>query len=125
MNVACGIGLISVGLLASGCASTFAVSPAQNQVVSIFPTGTAVAGPVRSVLGRVRAHSCRYPYTPAAADADAILQLQQKAATLGANGLVSVEVSRLENGGKNPCWRESVAVGAAVVFGNDTSRIER
>ena len=111
-------------LLLAGCATSGAVRTTAGvppPMISIFAAGTAVTQPVRSVLGKVRSHSCRYPYSPDYADRDALAKLQHQAAKLGADGLVDVQVVRFSlNGGKNPCWRGSRAVGTAVVFASQT-----
>ncbi len=99
---------------------------APSDMIAVFSTGTVADLPVRAVLGKVSSHSCRYPYTPSAADADAVLQLKDRAARLGANGVVDVAIERFQNnGGRNPCWRGSRAVGTAVLFADNASEKNR
>ncbi len=114
--------LVSAAILAIAMAGLANITPAlaetqaDEPALQLFLAGTPVTRPVKQVLGAVKAHSCRYPYTPAAADSDAVSQLQAKALKRGANGLMAVEIRPFQNGGKNPCWRGSTAEGTAVVF---------
>ena len=116
------------GTLALGASAV----AAEMSNIPIYEASSA-APPVDHIIRPLRVRECRRDSTNARSDetrSEALARLRRKASSMGANGLLHVEVTVTESemrhiakGMPNPCRFETVAMGDAAVLGgsNPTS----
>jgi uncharacterized protein YbjQ (UPF0145 family) len=111
--------LLAFGALTlAGCGSFLPVAEESGATVPYFTASTAsLAPPIARIIGPVEGHSCKNLLTdPPATEEAALRQMQARALTIGADGIVDVSFSRAGTSLGTNCWQSVSASGTAVMF---------
>lgn len=113
--------VLAMALVLASC-GTFLPMTEETAASNALPYYTAatasMAPPVARIIGPIEGHACRsLPTDPAPTEAAALRQMQARAMTMGASGLVDVTFSRAGTDLGTNCWQSVTASGTAVVFG--------